>query len=330
MYEGGTAVKNLICNAFAFKEGFFSSLQTDRGAGEQTTEMYLKNIYVALTSAKLYNPNDDVMLITNYELTPEWKKRLEAAGILIRQVPFEEFVIPRQFPWALAFYKLCALYTIVRDEPDYGHILLLDADTFTTRSYEELWKEADYGVLLFPVGHSFHHSDREIIRRDFLRLYPEEAPKNIVHYGGEFAAGCREHLKPYLEKCLEVYERMKALDFQMEEHAGDETVWSAAAALIQDKAPVIGAGAYLFRFWTGAFYLTSTVTVFNPVCIWHIPNEKETGFLRLYAYYQKHGTFPPVEKAAAIFGIRKAKRPLNRYTISNRLFGKLKKLIGRK
>lgn len=319
-------MKNLIFCAFAFKEGFETSLQTGLQAGNATTEMYLKNIFVALSSAKLYNPNDDVCLVTNCELPKEWQQRLDKQGLLMKKVPFDTFEIPSKFPWALAFYKLCALQAMVEKQAEYEHILLLDADTYTTGSYEELWQEADYGVLLFPVGHSFGHPDREIIRRDFVRYFPKEAKEsNLVHYGGEFVAGKPENLNGYLSYCRMVYDKLKAADFEMEPHAGDETIWSIAAALAKRELPVTEAGAYIFRFWTGDFYLTSTVTVANPVCIWHVPNEKETGFLHLYAYYQKHGRFPDVEKAMAVFGMRRAKRPMNIYTLRNKVTGRIKK-----
>ncbi len=317
--------KNLICCAFAFREGFETSMQTGNKAGWATTQMYLQNIFVALTSAKLYNPYDDVCLVTNYELPAEWCERFEKQSILIKRVPFATFTIPKEFPWALAFYKLCALRAMVECEEEYEHLLLMDADTYTTRSYEELWREADFGVLLFPVGHSFYHPDREIIRRDFNRLFKAEAEcADFVHYGGEFVAGKREHLAAYLKVCQRVYDKIKEADYRMEERAGDETVWSIAAALADGKFSVIPGGAYIYRFWTGDFYLISTVTVSNPVCIWHIPNEKETGFLRMYRYYQKYGDFPEVEKSAKIFGILRAKRPFNLYTLSNKVKGKIR------
>lgn len=323
-------MKNLICCAFAFKEGFSTSMQTKAQAGESVTRMYLMNIFVALTSAKLYNPNDDVCLVTNCELAEEWQERFAGQSISVRQVPFDSFEVPKEFPWALAFYKLCALRAMVRGGKEYDHILLMDADTYTTRSYEELWQEADWGVLLYPVNHSFHHPDRKVIRRDFERFYPGESKHvNPVHYGGEFVAGTPEILERYLTYCENVYEKLKENDYKMQPSAGDETIWSIAAALAGDELSVISAGAYLYRFWTGAFYLISTVTVSNPVCIWHIPNEKETGFLRLYRYYQKHKTYPAVQKAAAIFGIRRAVRPFNRYTLINKVSGKKKKLFGR-
>ncbi len=318
-------MKNLICCAFAHKDGFRTSMQTAKQAGRDTTEMYLKNIFVALVSAKLHNPSDDVCFVTNCELPGKWVERLEGQHIMIKTVPFTDFEVPRSFPWALAFYKLCALQAVVAQGEDYAHILLMDADTYTTRSYRELWEEADFGVLLFPVGHSFQHSDRETIRRDFQRYFPEAAKeKNIVHYGGEFVAGSPASLEKYLQFCRLVYDKVKTAGYQMEPHAGDETIWSIAAALAKDKLTVTEAGAYIYRFWTGDFYLVSTVTVSNPVCIWHIPNEKETGFLRIYQYYQKHSAFPAIQRCMKIFGMRKAKRPFNQYTFLNKLMGRMK------
>lgn len=322
-------MKNLICCAFAFKEGFATSMQTKAQAGKSATRMYLMNIFVALTSAKMYNPNDDVCLVANCELEAEWEERFAGQSISVVHVPFDSFAVPAKFPWALAFYKLCALKAMVGNGKKYDHILLMDADTYTTRSYEELWQEAEWGVLLYPVNHSFRHPDREVIRRDFERFYPEESKRvNLVHYGGEFVAGTPEALTLYLAYCEKVYERLKEMDYQMQPTAGDETIWSIAAALAEKELPVIPAGAYLYRFWTGGFYLISTVTVSNPVCIWHIPNEKETGFIRLYRYYQKYKKYPDPGKAAAIFGIRKAKRPFNLYTLLNKVSGKRKKLFG--
>lgn len=316
---------NLICSAFAFQEGYETSLQTGKKAGNETTEMYLKNIFVALSSAKRYNSNDTVMLITNSPLSKEWQERYKAQGIEVKVYPFESFQMPARFPWALAFYKVCALQAAVESKlGEYEKILLLDGDTYTTGSFQDLWEEASQGVLLYPVGHTTSHSDRQIIARDFHRLYPEykETP---THYGGELIGGSRKHLEIFMEKCHEIYDKMKACDFQIEDHAGDETLWSIGAWLLGEKLKVIGAAPYLFRFWTGKFYLVSTVTVSNPVCIWHIPNEKETGFLRIYQQLSQKGTLPTVEKAGKIFGITKAKRPWNYYTFANKLSGKLKR-----
>jgi len=314
-------MKNLICAAFSFKEGFSTSTQTGKTAGQETTITYLKNIFVTLTSAKLNNPDDDVILFSNVELPVEWSKKLAASGVETKICPFDRFVVSKEFMWALAYYKLCVLSHIVKDneeKKEYDHILLMDTDTYSTKSYSELWKEADFGVLMYQVGHSFEHSDRDVIREDFVKFYPEEADsKAIIHFGGEFIAGKQVFLFQFVNTCHDVFEKVTndSEGRKMNQRAGDETIWSISAALT--NVPVIHAGAYIFRFWTGDFYLISTVTESNPVCIWHIPNEKEAGFIRLHDYYEKNGCFPTVWAVEKIMGISKPKRP---FSISDILF----------
>lgn len=319
-------MKNLITCAFAFKEGYGTSQQLNKSAGKETTEMYLKNLLVALASAKYHNPEDDVFLCVNMDLDEDWKKRFNKSGVEVREMNFNSFVVPKEFPWSLAFFKMCVLNTWV-NEGNYDRYLILDADTYTTRSFNDMWKEADLGIMLFPLGHTYSHHDRDVIRRDFAGIYPEESAKlPITHYGGEYVCGTKANLKIFIDKCLEVFDKISAKGFKVEEKIGDEDLWSISATLLGRELPFIAATPYIFRFWTtDIFYLVSTCTVSNPVAIWHMPQEKETGFIRLYDYYMKTKSFPEVEKAAAMFGIQKAKRPFNIYTFSNKVNGKLKK-----
>lgn len=314
---------NLVACSFAFMEGFNTSPQLNRKAGNETTQMYLKNIFVSLVSGKKNNPEDHFVLCVNEAIDTEWVDRFEKEGIEVKVIPFDTFFISKDFTWALAYFKLCVMKALT-DEGGYDRYLLMDADTYTTRSYGDLWKECDYGVVLYPLGHSFSHSDRETVRKDFVKLFPEDAKeREIVHYGGEFIAGNIESLRKYMTICEEVFEKMRSINFDVAKNAGDETVWSIAAALSFGKIEIISACAYIFRFWTEEFYLISTVTVSNPVAIWHLPQEKRTGLLRMYRYYTSKGTFPDVNKASAMFGILKAKRPFNYYTIANKVRGKI-------
>ncbi len=315
-------MSNLIVTAFAFKEGYQTSLQTGKTAGNATTDMYMKNIFVALRSAKEYNLKDRVAVAVNEPLPEKYEKMFASEGIEIMVIPFDAFVMPKDFPWALAFYKACVMKYLA-DRGECEHILLLDSDTYTTASYEDLWKEADHGVLLYNVGHHYTHKDREIIRRDYQKLYPMESA-DIVHYGGEFVAGNIKDLKAYMDVVYSIYSKIENNHFAIEKMAGDETLWSIGAVLA-GKVDIIAANAYMYRFWTGDFYLVSTQTVSNPVCIWHIPNEKETGFLRMFAYYQKRKAFPSVEKSASMFGIVKAQRPFTWDTFMGRLTRKLRR-----
>lgn len=318
--------KKVVFTAFAFKEGYQTSKQTGKEASQTMIEIYMENIYVALTSAGIQNPDVDLVAVVNQQPPQHWQRLFQEANIKVKLIPFDTFVLPPSFTWALAFYKLCALKAML-EEGSYNLYLLMDNDTFTTGSYQQLWKDALEAVLLYPVGHSYDHPDRQIICHDWEHLYPEESG-NPVHYGGEFVAGNLTQLKAFMVLAEGVFEQMSECKFAIDKATGDESVWSMAAQLAETRrGPIIrGAGAYLYRFWTGDFYLISTVTVANPVCIWHIPNEKENGFSYLYQIYQKKGCYPQQKKVAAILGIAVPKRPFNRYTLWYKCRAKWRKI----
>lgn len=312
---------NLIINAFAFKENFKTSMQLQGKMDAEKLALYMENIFVSLKSAAQKNPQDDVMLVVNAEIPKTYKTLFEQENIKIKEISFDRFVMPDHFVWALAFFKLCALSHVVEEE-QYDRFLLLDTDTITTESYADMWEECKTGVMLYPLGHSYHHHDRERIRKDYFSLYEEEL--NLVHYGGEYICGNRAHLQAFMAECQEVYRRMQEKNFRVDDHTGDETILSIAAARIK-TTEVIAAVPYIYRYWTNDFYLVSTNTVYNPVCIWHLPDEKEHAMRYFYRYYRKNNCFPEKKKCMKIAGIKLAKRPFNRYTLQYKIEGKRKK-----
>lgn len=315
---------NLILNAFAFKEDYGSSMQLNNRSDDAKLRTYMKNMVVSLVSCKLKNPCDTVCLATTSEPASPYKEMLEKAGVVIRIIPFDKFLMPKDFPWSLAFYKLCVLDTLIK-EGGFENLLLMDTDTITMDSFEDLWQEAAHGLMLYPVNHTYSHKDRMIIKEAYNSLYPD-GKDNMVHYGGEFICGNREALSQLMEYCSSIYEDVKKSEFNIPKNSGDEVILSMAAALYVKKAPVITAGAYIFRYWTeNGFYLVATNTVSNPVCVWHMPAEKDTGVILLYNYYCKHGVFPEREKAASMLGIVSAKRPFGLYHIMARFNRKYNK-----
>lgn len=76
---------------------------------------------------------------------------------------------------------------------------------------------------------------------------------------------------------------------------GDEFIVSLAADEMSEC--IKNAGAYIYRFWTGAtFRLVSTCYEYNKVLILHLPAEKEKGMLRLYSNYIRKGRVPSEQK----------------------------------
>ena len=300
---------NLIMNAFAFHEKYGNSMQLANTADKEKLSLYMKNMSVSLISARKNNPDCEVMAVINMELPEEYRKILENEGVVVRIVPFDRFTMPKHMAWSLAFYKLCALENIARST-DYENILLIDTDTISMQGFDDIWREASNGLLLYSVNHTYSHKDRALIRNIYEKLYPGEN-KNIIHYGGEFICGSRECVGRLIDECGAVYKKIEAVNFDIHEETGDEAILSIAASHYREKADIYDGGPYIYRYWTDVNYLVSTNTVNNPVCIWHLPAEKDMGMIYIYEYYCKHGTFPDKERAAHIFGIHKAKRPFS-------------------
>lgn len=309
---------NVIANAFAFQEAYGNSMQLNKKkCDEEKRRLYMKNIVVSLISAKKQNPEDAVVLFTNTQPEEQYVKLLRENGVEIRELDFDAYNMPKQFAWALAFYKLKVLDYLAKDT-DYEKILLLDTDTYTALPYTDLWNEVDYGLMLCPVNHTFSHEERDKIRMDYRKLYPGEE-KNLIHYGGELICARRQELRKFMDCCEEVYRRIVASNYDVAENIGDETILAIAALHYKEAHPVLESGAYLFRYWTEKrFYLASTNWNYNGVCIWHVPSEKDRGMLLLFRYFQKHGEFPGRKKAATMLALPSEKRPLNYWTLKGR------------
>ncbi len=297
---------NLIFCAYTHAPKVVGSHQLTGMGDDAKKRIYEKNICVALVSAKQCNPADEVALITTDAPGEPLAGELERAGVRVITVPFDTYRMPERFRWQLAFYKLCAL-EYAAGRPEYEHILLLDTDTFTVGDYGDLWEEADHGILLYPLGHTFSHFDRKPIRETARVLEGKDTAP--VQYGGEFVAGNRKDLQTFMATCRKIYEEITAAGEAIPAEIGDEAVLSVAAercrGLLRDACP------YIYRYWTRDFYLVSTNAYSNPVSIWHLPAEKDLGMLYLYEYYRRKAALPAKDRAAKILGFPKAKRLLS-------------------
>ena len=150
--------------SFAYEEEYGTSSQLRGGTDLGRLEIYMKNIVVSLVSIKKQNPDDEVMFIVNTEpprAFDKYVRMLEENGIVLRKVEYDCFRFPEDFPWALAAFKLCVLKYL--SEQKYERAMIIDCDTYTVHPYTELWKEADQGLMLYNLGHSYDHEERMIM-----------------------------------------------------------------------------------------------------------------------------------------------------------------------
>lgn len=249
-------------------------------------------------SAKYYNPDCDVALVTNNPLPVSYAVLFADHGIKVMEAAFDNYHVPDGFMWEYAFYKLKALEYIVNNT-DYDCVLGLDSDTYISGSLDELWVECEWGMpLLMPTWASTSVPTRAHIIEDYKNNWGVNMP--IVHYGGEFVAGKRSALCALSKRIDEVYKRIRDQGFLVTDTIGDEFLLSMAA----NDYEVLSAHPFVRRYWTRCVCY-GVDTWWTEVPVWHLPAEKNYGLIKIFAMLTKRKKFPSNEKAAAIFNLPK-------------------------
>lgn len=255
---------------------------------DKQKEMYLKNCCVALVSAKTYNPEADVALVTNIEVPQPYLAILNQAGAAVIRVPFDKFNFGEKYVWGLAFYKLCAQYHISHNT-DYEAIACLDSDIYIQGSFKPVWESAKEAPVFYRLAAGTAENTAS-------RIFGEAAEfrgKNEVftHYGGEFFVASSRQMRSITEIEEDIFQQILERGFRVS--TGDEFISSMVANTMQDV--IRPANDYVFRFWTGTYRSISPAYKTTLICL-HVPAEKEAGMLRIFDGYISRGKIPPREK----------------------------------
>lgn len=217
---------------------------------------------------------------------------------------FDNFSFDASYTWSLAFYKLNALKHAIEDLP-YDNFAYVDSDVYIQSDFRDIWTECSKSILLYDICHGLQVGNYRYLLKEFIEFTGEDAI-GLTHYGGEFFASNRMNAKMFIDECLQVYLKIKQNSFQTRN--GDEFITSLAASKLKN---IRNAGAYVYRYWTGGFYLVSTNYMFNPVVVLHVPSEKERGMLKIFDKYVVKGKLPSIESVWGLLHIRRPK--LNTY-----------------
>lgn len=286
--------KNLIACSFASDENLQSSVNLKTNSNDARLIVYMKNVFVALVSAKQNNPNCDVGLITNVSVPADFLKLFQNFEIKVFNAAFDDFKFGPETKWGLAFYKICGLKKSLNF--GYKNICLLDADTYTQNNFDDLWTWCENETLLL-FDCSFRREKTQFWQ-DVDRFRGTNKP--FTHFGGEFIAGSVETLTQHIKNCDNIYARMLTENLQTSQ--GDEFITSIAAERFNGK--IKHAGGFIFRFWTRTYRRTTTTYDQGGVSILHVPGEKEFGMLKMFNYIVKHKKIPSQRKAQFILHIR--------------------------
>lgn len=145
---------------------YLSGVNTGVNIGNKARQIdtYMKNCCVACISARCHNDaNTEIALVTNMDVPQKYKEILLAQRVKIIHQDFDQFNFDGNYAWALAFYKLCALYHVARNT-EYDYIAYLDSDVYVQGDFEDIWKECDSRILLYDINHGLQvESYRHIV-----------------------------------------------------------------------------------------------------------------------------------------------------------------------
>ena len=277
--------KRIIAIPFAYEEGMNTGVNT---SAKNAAEEYLQCACVAAASAKHHNPDCTVALVTNIssEMLAPYSDVLKLHGVEIIEAPFDRYRFDKDYRWALAFYKLCALEYIA--ELGYDKLCYFDSDVYVQGSLDRAWEECEGSILLLNFlnrnGKGYH-----IMCDELTAFTGSTEPMRITFYGGEFFMADAETARRFTEEAHAIFDKMIADGFKTTK--GDEFILNLAAERMKDR--VKSARAYIFRFWTGPGYrLVPDSYRVDPVAVLHMPDEKNHGLPILYRKYIVKGELP--------------------------------------
>lgn len=272
----------LIFSAFANNETANTGVNIKNIAARR--DIYYKNIVVALVSAKKNNPTCDVALVSNQDVPPQYNDVLSRNNIIVINCPFESFRFADDYPWALAYYKLCALKKVL--DFGYDHYLMIDSDVFVQNDIKMLWNWTSDYLVMFDTGETTERWQNE------MHLFLNNNTF-VTHWGGEFIAGSKKILKTFIALCEAVYNKMTEISFKTIH--GDEFIESIA--ILNNDIRIKHADMFMYRFWTRTDYRVKTVLPVGGISVLHVPAEKEHGMLEIYKYLSSNDRIPSQKRA---------------------------------
>lgn len=269
--------KSLIFVAFANSDEANTSVNIKKGS--DSSDIYYKNAVVALISAKRNNPDCDVAFVTNHTVPSQYLILLSQNDIFCIDCQFTLFRFKDDYPWCLAYYKLCALKRVL--ELNYDNYLMIDSDVFVQNNISMLWNWLPYYLVMSDTNETTEKWQNEMHRYLGNQIF-------IPHWGGEFIAGSHTILSRFVNVCESIQRQMIERDFTTIH--GDEFIESLAIHLGDFKMK--HAGMFVYRFWTRTDYRVKTVLPKGGISVLHVPAEKEYGMLNIYKYILSKNKIP--------------------------------------
>lgn len=288
---------NVIFESLAYLDNYSSSYEKINSF--KSFEVYIKNALVSLSSIKEKNNDSDVVLVINFEMPKTYNDIFERNGIKIVKCDFDSFKFEDKLRYSLAYFKLCAFKYMVNTF-NYDNYAQVDCDTYTFKSFKDIWEECKYFILALEIPYAINSSQSYV--------YEEAKPllnnfSYFQYYGSEFIAANRENSLQLINCCEQVYKDMMCKSIRSK--SGDEFIWNIA--ICNNDLKVKNAQSYVMRCFTIRPYIFSSD--FKIKVLLHFPLEKNVGFLYLYDKIVK-GKRIKADRVYKLMGLKIRKRPL--------------------
>ena len=306
---------NIVFEAFGHFDGYKSNYENKYN--DKNVDMYIKNSIVSLLSYKNSNSNIKLLFVTNYKLDDIYRRMFSKNGIEIVNCPYDTFLFESDLRYSLAYYKLCAFNFVVNKFPNSVY-LMVDSDTFCSNSINDLFLEGQKNILIMNMDYKLSY-EKSNINKTYFDLFDDE--EYLPYYGSEAICCNYEFASILINECQQVYSKM--IEKNVRTDVGDEFIWTAAICRnLSLRARIKDIRIYVKRIFT-SFGFNNQSDSHRYDDIWHLPMEKNVGFMYIFNKFIIKNKFPTREQSSKILGITKIRKPfgLNMILhIQNKLF----------
>ncbi|MES2987754.1 MAG: hypothetical protein V4808_07600 [Pseudomonadota bacterium] len=294
----GESARNIIATGFIADTSDTASEFPSAGRDSSDPAfqaIYWRCIAVFLFSARLNNPNAEIMLFSNVAAPVidgidlgELCQRLDVLQVAL---PLTKR-IPGRARWGTVFYVLDILDWMMANRPACC-FSLFDSDVVVTAPLAPLFDSMETHAfggyrMAYPADHSVNRLTPAQAAMIVASIDGAKAVPMLPIYGGELFAANMPLAAAWLPKIADLW------DFTLE-HASDEQAihteehfWSIFFAL--HTLPIADAHGAVKRIATYHNF-TTTIAGDEDVPAWHLPAEKRLGFADMFARLSRSG-FP--------------------------------------
>jgi len=193
--------------------------------------------------------------------------------------------------WNTQFIILDVLDWLKEHVDDDDNIFILDSDIIFNKplSPDIVNELRDHKALLYSIDYAHNHKINGLTRSELASiakdLYDEFPANDFIYSGGEFVCCLGSEVvkiaelgRKYYLLCLERHKKMLP-KFNEEAH-----LLSFVYTLLGYKTHT--ANQFIKRIWTNRRYFSNIDGKESDLILWHLPAEKNRGFLRVFRSYR--------------------------------------------